>query len=91
MIGGIRDGKRCKSDLPGFNRGGWISISHTDKIAALGSSDARTTAQAIDGMRLDAVEHIQNLTLELTRLITSGEEPGEAESGGEPEGEGEAE
>jgi hypothetical protein len=42
-------------------------------------------------MRLDAVEHIQNLTLELTRLITSGEEPGEAESGEEPEGEGAAE
>ena len=68
-----------------------LVISHTDKIAALGSSDARTTAQAIGGMRLDAVEHIQNLTLELTRLITSGEEPGEAKSGGEPEGEGEAE
>ena len=67
-----------------------LVISHTDKIAALGSSEARTTAQAIDGMRLDA-EHIQNLTLELTRLITSGEEPGEAESGEEPEGEGEAE
>lgn len=27
-----------------------LVISHTDKIAALGSSDARTTAQAIDGM-----------------------------------------
>ena len=68
-----------------------LVISHTDKIAALGSSEARTTAQAIDGMRLDAVEHIQNLTLELTRLITSREEPGEAESGEEPEGEGAAE
>lgn len=68
-----------------------LVISHTDKIAALGSNDARATAQAIDGMRLDAVEHIQNLTLELTRLITSGEEPGEAESGEKPEGEGAAE
>lgn len=68
-----------------------LVISHTDKIAALGSSDARATAQAIDGMRLDAVEHIQNLTLELTRLITSEEEPGEAESGEEPEGGGAAE
>lgn len=68
-----------------------LVISHTDKIAALGSSEARTTAQAFDGMRLDAVEHIQNLTLELTRLITSGEEPGKAESGEEPEEEGAAE
>ena len=35
-----------------------LVISHTDKIAALGSNDARATAQAIDSMRLDAVEHI---------------------------------
>ena len=68
-----------------------IVISHTDKIAALGSSEARTTAQTIDGMRLDAEEHIQNLTLELTRVIASGEEPGEEESGAEPEGGGAAE
>ena len=75
--------------LPGLIEEAGLVISHTDKIAALGSSDARTTAQAIDGMRLDAVEHIQNLTLELTRLITSGEEPGEAGIWrGRPEGGG---
>lgn len=62
-----------------------LVIGHTDKIAALGSSDARATAQVIDGMRLDAVEHIQNLTLELTRLLTAGAEPGEKEPGAEPE------
>lgn len=66
-----------------------LVISHTDKIAALGSSGAKTTAQKLDAMRLDAVEHIQNLTLELTRVITAGAEP-EGEPPGQEPAEGEA-
>ena len=43
-------------------------ISYTDKIESYKDSD---TEQIFETIRLDEVEHVQNLCLELTRIITS--------------------
>lgn len=43
-------------------------ISYTDKIESSKDSD---TEQIFETIRLDEVEHVQNLCLELTRIITS--------------------
>ncbi len=51
-------------------------ISYTDKISstsAVEGTDAIVRALALN--RLDEVEHIQNLTLELTKLMATGALP----------------
>ena len=50
-------------------------ISYTDKISAtLQVEGTDATVQTFEKIRLDELEHIQHLTLELTRLLTSGAE-----------------
>lgn len=50
-------------------------ISYSEKIAALGNNEAtKDTAMKLHEIMLDEIEHIQKLTLELTRVVTS--EPG---------------
>lgn len=47
-------------------------ISYTDKISSTNQTDGmEETAQRLEMIRLDEVEHIQNLTLELTKLLSS--------------------
>lgn len=57
-------------------------ISYSEKIAALGSDEATSgTVQALEKIRLDEIEHIQTLTLQLTSLAVGGgntEPPAEA-------------
>ena len=51
-------------------------ISYTDKISASASTEGGSgSTQVMENIRLDEVEHIQNLTLELTKLMTSSTEP----------------
>ena len=56
-------------------------ISYNDKIAALANNEAtKDTAETLLDIMLDEVEHIQKLTLELTKIATSdhsGEEAGQ--------------
>lgn len=48
-------------------------ISYTDKIYSTNlTEEAADTSQVLEKIRLDEVEHIQNLTLELTKLMTGG-------------------
>lgn len=45
-------------------------ISYTEKISALDQMEGmESTKQELDMIRLDEVEHVQKLTLELTRLV----------------------
>ena len=58
-------------------------ISYTDKIRCTSEvNGAEAVVMQLAKIRLDEVEHIQNLTLELTRLMMADTEPA-AESGGE--------
>ncbi|MFR1711282.1 MAG: hypothetical protein ACLSWE_03825 [[Clostridium] symbiosum] len=58
-------------------------ISYTDKIRCTSEvNGAEAVVMQLAKIRLDEVEHIQNLTLELTRLMMTDTEPA-AESGGE--------
>lgn len=58
-------------------------ISYTDKISSTSEIEGMdATAMQFAKIRLDEVEHIQNLTLELTKLMASG-----AMSAAEPDGE----
>ena len=53
-------------------------ISYTDKISSTNQTEGtEETAQRLDMIRLDEVEHIQNLTLELTKLMSTATEGGE--------------
>lgn len=46
-------------------------ISYTDKItSATQAGNAGSVSQVFEMIRLDEVEHIQNLTLELTKLMS---------------------
>lgn len=48
-------------------------ISYTDKISSTSKAEGmEATVQTLEMIRLDEVEHIQNLTLELTRLMSAG-------------------
>lgn len=48
-------------------------ISYTDKICSTSQTEGMgATVQTMALIRLDEVEHIQNLTLELTKLMASG-------------------
>lgn len=48
-------------------------ISYTDKISSTASVEGMdATVQTMAMIRLDEVEHIQNLTLELTKLMSTG-------------------
>ena len=50
-------------------------ISYTEKITDLGSDEStKDTAQKLEEIRLDEVEHIQKLCLELTKILTSSPE-----------------
>ena len=52
-------------------------ISYTDKISAVSQTEGmESVAQMLEMIRLDKVEHIQNLTLEITKLMS-----GTADSG----------
>lgn len=56
-------------------------ISYTEKIAAIATVEGgNKTAHAMEKIRLDEIEHIQNLCLELTKLMISGTEPPGTES-----------
>ena len=56
--------------------------SYTEKLSALAQvREAESTRKELDLIRLDEVEHVQKLTLELTRLMMNGAPP--TESGGE--------
>ena len=58
-------------------------ICYTDKIRCTSEvNGAEAVVMQLAKIRLDEVEHIQNLTLELTRLMMADTEPA-AESGGE--------
>lgn len=58
-------------------------ISYTDKISSTSEAEGmEAVAMQFAKIRLDEVEHIQNLTLELTRLMASGAVPAD-EPGGE--------
>ena len=47
-------------------------ISYSDKIAALVNNEAtKDTAEKLSEIMFDEIEHIQKLTLELTRIVTS--------------------
>lgn len=53
-------------------------ISYTDKIAAISKAEGMgETVQTLAMTRLDEVEHIQNLTIELTRLMSDRSSSGE--------------
>lgn len=61
-------------------------ISYTDKISATSAVEGMdATVQALALIRLDEVEHIQNLTIELTKMMSTGALS--ASSIGEEEGE----
>lgn len=48
-------------------------ISYTDKISSTSAVEGMDeTVQTLALTRLDEVEHIQNLTLELTKLMSTG-------------------
>lgn len=57
-------------------------ISYTDKIAAAKNTEgAEGSMQVMEAIMLDEVEHIQNICLELTRLVTAGSEEPHGEEG----------
>ncbi|GFI29866.1 hypothetical protein V1224_07700 [Lachnospiraceae bacterium JLR.KK008] len=61
-------------------------ISYTDKISSTSAVEGMdATVQALALIRLDEVEHIQNLTIELTKMMSTGALS--ASSMGEGEGE----
>lgn len=61
-------------------------ISYTDKIADTSQVEGMdATAQTLAQIRLDEMEHIQNLTLELTKLLTSGALSAASDAANEPE------
>ena len=48
-------------------------ISYTDKISSTSAVEGMdATVQALALIRLDEVEHIQNLTIELTKMMSTG-------------------
>lgn len=48
-------------------------ISYTDRISATSAVEgADATVQTLALIRLDEVEHIQNLTIELTKMMSTG-------------------
>lgn len=52
-------------------------ISYTDKIIATSQiENAGSAAQRFEMIRLDEVEHIQHLTLELTKMLSASTEEG---------------
>lgn len=58
-------------------------ISYTDKISCTSEIEGmEAVSMQFAKIRLDEVEHIQNLAIELTRLMVTDAEPA-AESGGE--------
>ena len=58
-------------------------ISYTDKVSCTSEIEGmEAVTMQFAKIRLDEVEHIQNLTLELTRLMASGAVPAD-EPGGE--------
>lgn len=58
-------------------------ISYTDKISSTSKTEGmEPVAMQFASIRLDEVEHIQNLAIELTRLMMTDTEPA-AEPGGE--------
>lgn len=57
-------------------------ISYTEKLSVLDQAkEAESTMKELSLIRLDEVEHVQKLTLELTRLMMNDAPP--IESGGE--------
>lgn len=47
--------------------------SYTDKISSISDVEGMdATVQALALIRLDEVEHIQNLTIELTKMMSTG-------------------
>lgn len=63
-------------------------ISYTDKISSTSTVDGMDAViQAFTLIRLHGVEHIQNLTIELTRVMSAGALPASVmdEEGGESE------
>lgn len=58
-------------------------ISYTDKISSTSEAEGmEPVTMQFASIRLDEVEHIQNLAIELTRLMMTDPEPA-AEPGGE--------
>lgn len=58
-------------------------ISYTDKISSTSKAEGmESVAMQFASIRLDEVEHIQNLAIELTRLMMTDPEPA-VEPGGE--------
>lgn len=58
-------------------------IGYTDKISSISETEGmEPVAMQFASIRLDEVEHIQNLAIELTRLMMTDPEPA-AEPGGE--------
>lgn len=56
-------------------------ISYTEKMeSTLEADGAQSTAQRFEVIRMDEVEHIQNLCLELTKLVAATAESGEADN-----------
>ena len=56
-------------------------ISYTDKVSCTSEIEGmEAVTMQFAKIRLDEVEHIQNLTLELTRLMASGAVPAGEES-----------
>lgn len=56
-------------------------ISYTDKIAATEQSgNMEETVQTLAMIRLDEVEHIQNLCIELTKIVSGSKKAGYEES-----------
>lgn len=58
-------------------------IKYTEDIAAIGSENPATAA-VLEDIRLDELEHVQKLALELSRVLV-GTEPEPETSGGEGE------
>lgn len=55
-------------------------ISYTDKMeSTLEVDGAQSTAQRFEVIRMDEVEHIQNLCLELTKLVAATADSGDAD------------
>lgn len=55
-------------------------ISYTDKISAVSQTEGmESAAQMFEMIRLDKVEHIQNLTLEITKLMSGTADSGQTD------------
>lgn len=57
-------------------------LRYTEELATVGEGE-HVTAALLDDIRLDELEHIQRLTLELSRLLVGGEGELVGEEGGE--------